>query len=138
MLIDTSAWSRFGHPSLPASRANQVADALEQGNLIVCLPFLLEAGYSARDGSDHARVQEELQALPWLAIDEEVERQALDAQGRLARTGHHRISPADIVIATLADRHGLGVLHYDSDFEHILERTHLRFESVWLAERGIL
>jgi predicted nucleic acid-binding protein len=138
MLIDTSAWSRLGHPSLPASRASDVADALERGNLIVCLPFLLEAGYSARDASDHARVQEELQALPWVAIDEEVERHALDAQGRLARTGHHRISPADIIIGTLADQHGLGVLHYDSDFEHILERTSLRFESVWLAERGTL
>ncbi len=138
MLIDTSAWSRIGHPSLPASRANDIADALEQGSLIVCLPFLLEAGYSARDASDHARVQEELQALPSVGIDEEVERDALDAQGRLARTGHHRISPADIIIATLADRHGLGVLHYDSDFEHILERTHLRFESIWLAERGTL
>jgi predicted nucleic acid-binding protein len=138
MLIDTSAWSRFGHPSLPVSRANDLADSLEQGNLIVCLPFLLEAGYSARDASDHARVQEELQALPWVTIDEAVERRALDAQGRLARTGHHGISPADVVIATLADHHGLGVLHYDGDFEHILERTSLRFESVWLAERGAL
>jgi predicted nucleic acid-binding protein len=83
-------------------------------------------------------MQEELQALPWVVIDEEVERRALDAQGRLARTGHHRISPADVIIAALADHHELGVLHYDSDFEHILERTGLRFESVWLAERGTL
>lgn len=138
MLIDTSAWSRFTNPSLTGSRANDIADALEQGNLIVSLPFLLEAGYSARDAADHARVQEELQALPWVAIDEEVEGRALDAQGRLAQTGHHRISPADIIIATLADQHGVGVLHYDADFEHILERTSLSFDSVWLAERGSL
>ncbi len=28
--------------------------AMEAGNLAVCLPFLLEAGYSGRSGDDHS------------------------------------------------------------------------------------
>jgi predicted nucleic acid-binding protein len=138
MLLDNSAWSRLAHPSLPVGRRKQIATALQEGRLVVSLPFLLEAGYSARDADDHAQLLDELGALPRVAIDEEVESRALDAQGRLARTGHHRIPPVDLTIAALADHHGLGVLHYDGDFELILERTNLRFESVWLAERGSL
>jgi len=41
-------------------------------------------------------------------------------------------------MAAIADRHGLGVLHYDRDYEVILERTDLSFGSVWLAEPGAL
>jgi hypothetical protein len=40
--------------------------------------------------------------------------------------------------AALADRHELGILHYDRDYDLILERTDLRFGSVWLARRGSL
>lgn len=111
---------------------------MEQGQLIGSLPFLLEAGYSGPGGPAHARLQAELEAMPYVSIDDEVERRALDAQGALARSGHHRIPPVDLIIAALADAHGLGVLHYDGDFERILERTGLQFESVWLVARGSL
>ena len=38
---------------LPPQRAGEVADALEAGRIAICLPFLLEAGSSARDAVDH-------------------------------------------------------------------------------------
>jgi predicted nucleic acid-binding protein len=37
------------------------------------------------------------------------------------------------VIAALADRHGLGILHHDHDYDLIAGTTDLRFNSVWLA-----
>ncbi|MEO8091665.1 MAG: hypothetical protein ABI726_03010 [bacterium] len=43
-----------------------------------------------------------------------------------------------VLIAALADRHGLGILHYDNDYGLISATTDLAFESVWLAERGSL
>jgi predicted nucleic acid-binding protein len=110
------------------------------GRLVVCLPFLLEAGYSARNAADHASLLAGLGALPRVEIDADVEQRALALQAQLARAGHHRLARADVVviIAALADRHGLGVLHYDADYEVLLERTDVRFESVWLAPRGTL
>ena len=33
----------------------------------------------------------------------------------------------------LADRHNLGILHYDHDYDVIAEKTDLRFDSVWVA-----
>ena len=138
LLLDNSAWVRLAAPGLPHARSSELADALEAGLIATCLPFLLEAGYSARDARDHDALLDELLALPRFAIDDAVEQRALDAQRQLARVGHHRLPPVDLLLAALADRHGLGVLHYDHDYDLLAERTDLRFESVWLAPRGSL
>jgi predicted nucleic acid-binding protein len=119
-------------------RRREVGEAVEAGEIFVCLPFILEAGYSARDVQDHDELLCELLSLPWAEIDETVERQACDAQAQLARSGHHRVAPVDVIMAALADHHELAVLHYDRDYDLIAQRTDLQFESVWLAERGSL
>lgn len=138
LLLDNSAFVRLASPSLARARAHEIADAIEAGQVAVCLPFVLDAGYSARSAADHRELLDELFALPVLHIDAEVEMRAVDAQRRLARAGHHRLPPVDLMIGALADRHGVGVLHYDRDFDIISEKTDLGFASVWLADRGSL
>ncbi|BBX75225.1 PIN domain-containing protein [Mycobacterium shinjukuense] len=138
LLLDNSAFVRLASPALRERRSQEIADALEQRLIGVCLPFLLEAGYSARSADDHDELLRELMALPMLHIDTEVERRAVDAQRQLARAGHHRLPPVDLMIAALADRHRVGVLHYDSDYDVLATRTDLRFASIWLARRGSL
>jgi predicted nucleic acid-binding protein len=138
LLIDNSAWARLGDPGLDDARATELADAAEVGRIAVCLPFLLEAGYSARTARDHDTLLTELRALPHFAVDEAVEQRALDAQRQLARVGHHRLPPVDLLVAALADRHGLGVLHYDRDYDVLAEKTDLDFASVWLAPAGTI
>lgn len=138
LLLDNSAWARLDDSSLPQHRADEIADALEERRIATCLPFLLEAGYSARSAIDHSDLIAELLGLPLLNIDEEIERLAIDAQQQLARAGHHRLPPVDLIVAAVADRHGLGVLHYDADYDILDAKTDLRFQSVWLAPRGTL
>ena len=138
VLLDNSAWARLSSPALPQARAAEVADAVEAGRIAVCLPFLLEAGYSARNAADHDALLDELLALPQVSIDEDVERSAVEAQRRLARAGHHRLPPVDLLVAAIADRHGLGVLHYDRDYDLIAAKTGLDFPSFWLAPAGEL
>ena len=138
LLLDNSAWARLADPRLPDDRVDEVADALESGLIATCLPFLLEAGYSARSGPDHDALLSRLGALPRLAITEDIEQRALDAQRQLARIGHHRLPPVDLIVAAVADHHGVGVLHYDGDYDRVAEKTDLQFESVWLAARGTL
>ncbi|HUY74476.1 MAG TPA: PIN domain-containing protein [Candidatus Dormibacteraeota bacterium] len=137
-LIDNSAWARLGRRRLRKSRIDEVAAAIESGQVVACLPFVLEAGYSAQSAQDHRDLIAELLALPWAAIDEVVERRAIDAQRQLARVGHHRMPPVDILQAAIADRHQLGILHYDRDFDLIGARTDLTFDSEWLAKAGSL
>jgi predicted nucleic acid-binding protein len=138
LLLDNSAWVRLADAELAAHRAAEIADALESGHIAACLPFLLEAGYSARNAREHEQLLTELGALPRYHVDDLVERRALDAQAQLARAGHHRLPPVDLIIAALADRHQLGVLHYDHDYDLIEAKTDLDFDSVWLAARGTL
>lgn len=112
---------------------------IQEGEIAVCAPFLLEAGWSARSSAEHRRLLADLLELPYVAIDHEVEAAALAAQGDLARRGHHRTaSPADLLIAACADATGAGVLHYDRDYERLVELTSLRFEAEWLATPGSL
>ena len=138
LLLDNSAWARLGDPTVPDRRAEEIAVALEGGRIATCLPFLLEAGYSAQSADTHDELVEELLALPLLSIDEEIEGRAIDAQRKLASVGHHRLPPVDLILAAIADRHGLGVLHYDGDFDLLRSKTDLEFESVWLVPRGKL
>lgn len=136
LLIDNSAWARLGSPRLPDDRVEQVARWIETAELAACPPFVLEAGYSARSATDHDRVIADLIMLPWVEVTPAISRLAIQAQGELARIGHHRVPPADLVIAACAHIEGAGVLHYDNDFDLIAERSGLDFQSEWLAPAG--
>jgi hypothetical protein len=136
LLLDNSAWARLDQRAVEQERADEIAGWLEQGLIATCLPFLLEAGYSARNARDHDELLDELMALPNITIDHRIENRAIDAQRQLARAGHHHLPPVDLVIAALADTHDLGILHYDNHYEIVSEKTDLRFDSVWLAPRG--
>jgi predicted nucleic acid-binding protein len=138
LLLDNSAFARLNDPRLSDARAAEIADALEAGRIATSLPFLLEAGYSARSARNHGELLDELLALPRFEIDHEVEQRAIDAQRQLSRAGHHRLPPVDLILAAAADCHSLGVLHYDGDYDLIAERTNLDFGSVWLAPAGTI
>lgn len=136
LLIDNSAWARLSSPRLGASRVEEVAQWIEAAELAACLPFVLEAGYSARSGTDHDQVIADLVMLPWVDVTPAVSKLAIQAQSELARVGHHRVPPADHVIAACAHSEGAGVLHYDRDYDVIAEHSGLDFPSEWLAAAG--
>lgn len=138
LLLDNSAWARLLAGSVPQEGREKIVKWIDEQRLAVCLPFLLEAGYSARSAPDHAELMRRLEQLPRLPLDAVVERVALDAQRELAAVGHHRLAPADLVIAACAHLAGGGVLHYDRDYDLISQHTRLSFESVWLADPGTL
>jgi hypothetical protein len=137
-LLDNSAWQRLRSAGLSRDRTEEVASAMADDRIFACAPLLLEAGYSTRNLEEHATIIEELGSLPTLEIDGEVEAAAIFAQRELCSAGQHRLPPVDLLIAALADRNGVGVVHYDHDYDRILRSTHLSFESVWLTEPGAL
>jgi len=134
LLIDNSAWARWRKPGARA----RLRAAVAAREIAVCLPFLLEAGYSARSGADHEALIGDLDLLPRVELGPDVERLALRAQGELAAVGHHRLSPTDLVLAACAHHAGHGVLHYDRDYDVIAAHTSLEFASEWVAPAGSL
>jgi predicted nucleic acid-binding protein len=139
LLLDNSAWSRVVADKLPRDRADAVAIRIEGRELATCLPFLLEAGYSARGRDHHREMMDDFDRLfPHIELTAAIEQGAVRAQRELARIGHHRLAPVDLMIAACAHEAGAGVLHYDRDYDRIAELTSLRFESVWVAPAGTL
>jgi predicted nucleic acid-binding protein len=138
LLLDNSAWSRLLQGVVPKDRANVIGDWMDRREVAICLPFLLEAGYSALSAVKHRTMMAQFDEMPRIAIDREVERIALQAQRELAEIGHHRLKPMDVIIAACAHKAEAGVLHYDGDYDILAERTSLIFESEWLAPPGTL
>jgi predicted nucleic acid-binding protein len=138
LLLDNSAWSRIVAGALDDERAATVAGWIEQRQLATCLPFLLEAGYSARSAAHHKEIVTALDAFPRIALTAVIEGRAMQTQHELAAVGHHRVAPIDIMIAACAHDAEAGVLHYDRDYDMLLEHSSLEFQSEWLAPAGSL
>jgi len=136
-LVDHSVHARAGHPVI----AELLAAAALGEQLVACGALAIEALFSARDANEletlHARLTED---MPWVEIDDRVWRLALATQVELGKVTErfHRRPPIDYLIAATAHHHGLGVLHYDHDYDLIAEHSGLEFESRWVAEPGSL
>jgi predicted nucleic acid-binding protein len=131
-LIDTSAAARWPKPAV-AARLDPLALA---GELAICAVTALELGFSARGGEQHQRLlQQVAHAYTWAPTDDAATRRALQVQGELARRGQHRaVRLPDLLVAAVAERHGLGVLHYDRDFDRVAAVTGQACE--WVVPAG--
>jgi predicted nucleic acid-binding protein len=136
LVVDNSAFQRGAHPAVRADWLH----AIDEGHLYRSSILEFEVLYSARNAREYTELREELEAFRPLELSGDVAGAALQTQAELARhaPGFHRISHQDYLVAALAAVHGLGVLHYDSDFDRIAGHSTLAFESVWIAPAGTL
>ena len=131
-LLDTSVWNRARLPSV----ASTIRSLGRAGRLYTCPVLDLEAQYTATSPDDYEAMLMNRAALliPALMDDREWAR-ALAVQALLAGQGRHRaVGIADLLIAAAAERHGLTVLHYDSDFDAVTDITGQATE--WVAPSG--
>ena len=138
LLADTSAWiwsRRKGHPEI----RNRFDSLLEGGTIATCAQVRLELLYGTRTAEEHLLRRGQLEALDDLPIEPADWERALDVQAGLARLGsdHQKVAKIpDLVIAAVAERAGIAVLHYDGDFDWIQRVTGQPMR--WLAARGSL
>jgi predicted nucleic acid-binding protein len=130
-LVDKSALARM---QIDRVRA-RIAPILEAGEAASCSIIDLEVLYSARNAEEHEKVRQR-RALAYhsVPISEDTFQRAIEVQGALARSGHHRVAIPDLLIAAVAEAAGLTILHYDKDFDTIAEVTGQPVE--WVVERG--
>jgi predicted nucleic acid-binding protein len=138
VVLDNSAWARTLDGRVAGQRRKHFDQALASGELWTCPPALLEMRFSARDREGFLGSSRELSALPYAPLTAAAADAAVQAQEELAVAPgvSHRVKPVDLLIAAVAASEGLGVLHYDGDYDTIAEHTSLRFVSVWVAPRG--
>jgi predicted nucleic acid-binding protein len=131
-LLDTSAFTRWSHPEV-GQRLNELHAA---GVLATCSVIDLEVLFSVRSGEEH-RLTRERRDITYdlVPLEQPTFNRAVEVQGLLADRGSHRgASLPDLIVAAAAERAGLTVLHYDSDFDLIAGVTGQAVE--WIATRG--
>jgi predicted nucleic acid-binding protein len=111
---------------------------LERGMVATCAILDLEALYSAQSLEEYRREERYRAAvLEYVDTEERDLDRALELQAGLAEKSMHRAaSLPDLIIAAVAERHALIVMHYDSDYEYIAQVG--RFQSEWVVERGTI
>ena len=120
-LADTSAWARKGKPGLA-----WFGPALEDGRIAVCDMVAMELLWSACDGADFLAIEEGLLACPWLRTEPADWDEARRVFRELAARGplHHRqVKIPGLLIAAVAARHGVPIVHYDHDYDVIASVT---------------
>lgn len=130
-MVDSSVWGRVQHDAV-TKRLD------EEDDLYTCVAVALEVGMTARNQGDHAVVQQMLSdATEWVPMTPAVEARALQIQRALAGRGYHRAAKlGDCLIAATAEAVGARVLHYDHDFDLVMEVTGVPCE--WVVPRGSL
>ena len=129
-LADTSAWNR-------SAFAQEWWEALLEANeLATCAPVRLELLYSARSAHDYSELAYEYGRLPSLPLNKRVTAAAERTQAELASLGHHRgPSAVDLLVAAVAEVHGVTLLHHDRPFDAIARVT--RQPAEWLPPRRV-
>jgi len=133
-LADTSALARL--------RLSEVAAVLipliEDGLVARCGPIDLEILFTARSQAELEEMRKERAlAFPLLPVTQGDFDRAADVMGLLAAAGLHRSAKApDLLIAAIAERTNVTLLHYDADFDHIASVTGQKME--WVVPRGSL
>jgi predicted nucleic acid-binding protein len=131
-LADTSALARLHRPAVVAV----LVPLIESGVVATCGVIEFELGWATRSNTEFDQVRADRDAgYEWLATHDEDWRHALEVQATLWRTGHMRaVGLPDLLVAAVAERERVIVMHYDGDYDLIAQVTGQPMQ--WVVPRG--
>lgn len=131
-LADTSALARLRHQSVAAV----LGPLIEAGLVATCGVVEFELGWATRAPAEFDQLRADRDAgYEWLATHDEDWRRALDVQAALWRSGQVRaVGFPDLLVAAVAEREHVTVLHYDADYDLIAHITGQPMQ--WIVTRG--
>src|ERR1700722_12594671 len=120
-LADTSALARMRHPTVAAV----LTPLIVAGVVGTCGVIEFELGWATRSSTEFDELRADRSAgYEWLATRDEDWRRALDVQASLWRGGCMRaVGFPDLLVAAVAERERVTVLHYDGDYEFVAQVT---------------
>jgi predicted nucleic acid-binding protein len=133
-LADTSALTRMEFPAV----SSVLSPAIAAGEVATCSIVDMEMLFSARTHAAVAAVRvERSNAFPFIVTVQADFDRAIEVMVMLAAANRHRsVRIPDLILAAVAERAGLTILHYDADFDHVAEVTGQ--PTRWVAPRGSL
>lgn len=120
-LADTSAWTnRHKDPGVEADFDARIL----AGEIATCPQVTVELLWTAQTQREFKELREDLGALPQVPVEGATWKRAIEVWQELVEGGRHRqAKPADLLVAAAAEIAGVGVCHYDADFEAIASVT---------------
>ena len=120
-LADTSALARLRHRPV----AEVLGPLIEAGLVATCGVIEFELAWAARTSAELQALRADRDAgYEWLATLDEDWRRALRVQAELWRSGQMRsVGLPDLLIAAVAEREHVTVLHYDADYDLVARIT---------------
>jgi predicted nucleic acid-binding protein len=132
-LADTSALARLRHSPV----ASALGPMIEAGLIGTCGVIEFELGWAARTADEFDEVRADRQAGYERLTTREDWHRALQVQAELWRRGQIRaVGFPDLLIAAVAERERVTVLHYDSDYDLIARVTGQPAQ--WVVPRGTI
>lgn len=125
VLADTSMWVEFLRATGSADH-HRMRRALLDRTVASTGPVLMEVFAGARDGRERRSLEDVLLGVRSLAVEDADFLVAAGAMRSCRRHGQSLRSIVDCLIAAVAIRHGVPVLHRDRDFDVIAQHTELR------------
>jgi predicted nucleic acid-binding protein len=131
-LADTSALARLRHRPVAAV----LGPLIEAGLVATCGAIEFELGWATRSGKELDELRTDRDAgYESLPTHDEDWRRALEVQAALWHGGQVRaVGFPDLLIAAVAERERVTVLHYDSDYDLITDATGQPVQ--WVVPRG--
>ena len=131
-LADTSALARLRHAPVAAV----LGPLIEAGLAATCGVIEFELGWATRSGKEFDELRADRDTgYEWLPTHDEDWRRALEVQAALWRGGQVRaVGFPDLLIAAVAERERVTVLHYDGGYDLIAQVTGQPM--AWVVPRG--
>ena len=131
-VADTSALSRMKSPAV----ANTLGPLIAGGKVATCAMVEMEVLFSALGANDLDRtLSRRRAAFRWIPVEQADFDRAIEVMTALARGNQHRSAKIpDLITASVAERAGLAVIHYDEDFDRISAVTGQ--PARWVVPRG--
>jgi predicted nucleic acid-binding protein len=131
-LADTSALARLHHPPVAAV----LGPLIVAGMVATCGVIEFELGWATRSSAEFDQLRADRDVgYEWLGTHDEDWRRALGVQAELWRTGRMRsVGLPDLLVAAVAERERVTILHYDSDYDLVRDVTGQPAQ--WVVPRG--
>jgi len=131
-LAGTSALARLRHQPVAAVLGPLIEAAL----VATCGVIEFELGWATQTAAEFGQLRADRDAgYEWLATHDEDWRRALVVQRALWHSGHVRaVGFPDLLVAAVAERERVTVLHYDADYDLIARITGQPLQ--WVVPRG--
>lgn len=131
-LADTSALARLRQPAV----TSVLGPLIESGLIATCGVIEFELGWATRTIAEFRQVRADRdEGYEWLPTHDEDWRRALAVQATLWQRGQVRaVGFPCLLIAAVAERESVTILHYDNDYDLIAAVTGQPAQ--WIVPRG--